>query len=73
MGVSTRDYARSLEELPAGETERSVSKSAVSRRFVALSKRQLGEWLSRPLGELGIRIVLIDGIVLGEHTVLLGG
>ena len=71
VGVSTRDYARSLEELPAGETQRAVSKSAVSRRFVALSKRQLGEWLSRPVGELGIRIVLVDGIVLGEHTVLL--
>lgn len=71
VGVSTRDYARSLEELPAGETDRSISKSAVSRRFVALSKHQLGQWLSRPLGELGIRIVLVDGIVLGEHTVLL--
>lgn len=71
VGVSTRDYARSLEELPGGERERSVSKSAVSRRFVALSKRQLSEWLARPLGELGIRIVLVDGIILGEHTVLL--
>jgi transposase-like protein len=71
VGVSTRNYVRSLEELPAGEKERSVSKSAVSRRFVALSARQLGEWLSRPLGELGIRIVLVDGLVLGEHTVLL--
>lgn len=71
VGVSTRDYARSLDELPEGEAERSVSKRAVSRRFVALSRRQLIEWLSRPLGDLGVRVVLIDGIVLGDHTVLL--
>ena len=71
VGVSTRDYSRSLENLPEGATERSVSKSAVSRRFVALSKRQLSDWLSQPLGDLGVRVVLIDGLVLGEHTVLL--
>lgn len=71
VGVSTRGYARSLEGLPAGETQRSVSKSAVSRRFVALSQRQLTQWISQPLGDLGIRVVMIDGIILGAHTVLL--
>ena len=30
-GVSTRRYARSLDRLPPAETERSTSKSAVSR------------------------------------------
>ena len=35
VGVSTRGYARSLEPLPADIPSRSVSKSAVSRRFVA--------------------------------------
>ena len=37
-GVSTRRYAGTLDELPAPELPRSVSKSAVSRRWVALTK-----------------------------------
>ena len=36
-GVSARKYRGSLEALPAVEGEPAVSKSAVSRRFVALS------------------------------------
>jgi hypothetical protein len=35
VGVSTRDYARSLEPLPAGLEQSGVSRSSVSRRFVA--------------------------------------
>jgi len=34
LGVSTRNYARSLEPTPAALTSRAASKSAVSRRFV---------------------------------------
>ena len=41
-GVSTRRYSRSLDRLPPTETERSTSKSAVSRRFVALTEQKLG-------------------------------
>ena len=37
-GVSTRRYAGTLDELPPPEEALSVSKSAVSRRFVALSQ-----------------------------------
>ena len=35
VGVATRQYARSLEPLPSTMAARGVSKSAVSRRFVA--------------------------------------
>lgn len=40
-GVSTRRYAGTLDVLPAGELQSSVSRSSVSRRFVALSGAQL--------------------------------
>jgi putative transposase len=70
-GVSTRKYERSLEELPEGQAERSTSKSAVSRRFVALSRKQMTEWLSAPLVDRDIRVLVIDGIVFHDHTVII--
>ena len=70
-GVSTRRYERSLEELPEDQEQRSTSKSAVSRRFVALSRKQMTEWLSSPLADRDIRVLVIDGIVFHDHTVIL--
>ncbi|MFN8544569.1 MAG: hypothetical protein U0807_10250 [Candidatus Binatia bacterium] len=37
IGVATRKYRRTLDPLPGHVTERAISKSAVSRRFVALT------------------------------------
>lgn len=71
VGVSTRKYARSLDALPKGETEGSVSKSSVSRRFVAMSSHLLDEWLSQRLAPLDIRAVIIDGIFFRDHCVLI--
>ena len=71
IGVSTRKYARSLDALPEGEAERSVSKSSVSRRFVAMSSRLLDKWLSQPLDPLDIRAVIIDGIFFRDRCVLI--
>jgi putative transposase len=70
-GVSTRKYARSLEPLPEVTTERSVSKSSVSRRFVALSQKQMTAWLNRPLDAIDVRVITIDGIVFRDHTILI--
>ena len=70
-GISTRKYARSLDSLPDEVSERSTSKSAVSRRYVALTTTQLTAWLTTPLGDRHFPIVLIDGIILGDHTVLI--
>jgi len=70
-GVTMRRYARSLEPLPAGEADRSTSRSAVSRRFVALTQKRLAETFSRPLDELDLRVVMIDGIAFRDHCVLL--
>ncbi len=69
-GVSTRRYVRTLDPLPAPEEPRSVSKSAVSRRWVALSQAQLHEWLSCSLKELDLPVVMIDGIHFCERVIL---
>ena len=70
-GISTRKYARSLEPLSEDIAERSTSKSAISRRYVAMTTKQMTTWLTTPLGERHFPIVMIDGIVLGDHTVLI--
>jgi putative transposase len=70
LGVATRKYARSLEALPAGTKSRGTSKSAVSRRFVEATAKNLAEWLGRSLSNLSFAALMLDGIVCGEHTVL---
>ena len=70
-GVSTRKYARSLEPLPAESEERSTSKSSVSRRYVAMTTKQMTTWLTTPLGDRHFPIVMIDGIALGDHVILI--
>ncbi|MGH7288104.1 MAG: IS256 family transposase [Myxococcota bacterium] len=70
-GVSMRRYGRSLDPLPLTEREWGTTRSAVSRRFVALTEVKLGAWFSAPLGELDLCAVMIDGIVFREHCVLL--
>ena len=70
-GVSTRRYAGTLDPVPADVTERATSSSAVSRRFVALSTKRLQAFLSRPLGELDLRAVCIDGKVFRDHCMVI--
>ena len=66
-----RRYRRTLEPLPPPETARSVSKSATSRRFVALSQEQLAQWLSSPLEKLELPVIMIDGIHFRDRVILL--
>jgi putative transposase len=70
LGVSTRGYQRSLEPVPQELGPHGASKSAASRRFVSTTLRELDGWLSRDLSQLRICVVMIDGIVVEEHTVL---
>ena len=70
VGVATRKYARSLEPLPVVAPTRGTSKSAVSRRFVARTRAELDAWTRRPLGELDIVALMLDGIGFGEHTLV---
>lgn len=68
-GVSTRRYRTTLDELPYTERQSSVSKSAVSRRFVALSSAQLQSWLTRRI-DLVLPVVMVDGIHFRDRVVL---
>ena len=68
IGVSTRKYARSLE--PVDVKTRGTSKSAVSRRFVALTEKQLAEVVSGDLKPLDLAVLMIDGIHMADHVVL---
>jgi transposase-like protein len=70
-GVATRKYRRVLDPLPADEREVAVSHSAVSRRFVAESAAVVSTYLQRPLHELDLRVIAIDGIVFRDHTILI--
>ncbi len=65
-GVSTRRYERTGE--PVGrevdEQARSTSKSAVSREFVSRTREHLIELMSRPLADLRLAALMLDGIEL---------
>lgn len=67
-GVSTRNYARSLEPVAEGLASGSDSASSVSRRFVARTTGAVRTFLSRPLEGQDFPIILIDGTGLGDHV-----
>jgi transposase-like protein len=69
-GVSTRRYAGTLDKLPEPDEPLSVSKSSVSRRWVALSQAQLHEWLSASIQKLDLPVVMIDGIHFRDRVIL---
>jgi putative transposase len=70
LGVSTRNYARSMEPVPTSLASRGTSKSAVSRRFVRGTEHTLRELMGRDLGGVAICVVVIDGIHVGDHLVV---
>ena len=70
-GVSTRRYGSTQEPVPLAHNPKAASKSAVSRRFVQLSQEQLAQWLARPIGELDLPVVMIDGIHFRDRVILL--
>ena len=65
-GVSTRRYERTGEPVGAqvDEVARSTSKSAVSREFVSRTRGHLIELMSRPLADLRLAALMLDGIEL---------
>jgi len=66
-GVSTRQYKNVIPQM--ADTV-GVSKSAVSREFVAASEEQLKELCERPLEDLDLLVIYLDGLVFGKHHVL---
>ena len=70
VGVVTRQYARRLEPLEPAIESRSTSKSTVSRRIIARTQQQLDTWRSRPLDDLGLTVLLLDGVHVGDHCLI---
>ncbi len=73
LNVSTRKYHRAV-RLPEGDLAKArgdgTSKSAVSRRFVALSRQKMKAWLASDLSELDLLVIQIDGLHVGDHVLL---
>ena len=68
LGVSSRGYERSLESPPT--RARGASKSAASRQLVAATRSKLTIDLSRRLDEVELIGLLLDGIEIGERTLV---
>jgi putative transposase len=68
-GLSSRRYAVGLE--PVGQrteqTATATSKSAVSRRFVAMTETALADLLARRLDKLDLVALMVDGVHFAEH------
>jgi len=73
INVSTRRFKRSV-RLPEGDVAASdgagLSKSATSRRFVALSTARMKEWMESRLDDLDLLVIQIDGIHKDEDMLL---
>jgi putative transposase len=71
-GVATRRHGDVAE--PVGtELEgrsRSMSKSAISRRFVAATKTAMAELLARSLAEFDVAVLMIDGLEVAGQCVV---
>lgn len=65
--VSTRDYAGVLDEVCDGY---GIQKSSVSRHWKAASSQQLQQILERPLGELDLCVLFLDGKEFHDFTLI---
>ena len=75
VNVSTRKLARAV-RLPEGDLPPvagdGTSKSAASRRFVALSAQRMAEWMGSDLSPLDLLVIQIDGLHVGTDLVMVG-
>ena len=73
INVSTRRFGRAV-RLPEGDVPRGhgsgISKSAASRRFVALSSQKLDAFMNADLSMLDLLVVQIDGLHVSDDLVL---
>ena len=74
INVSTRKVGRAV-RLPGGDVPTpkgaGVTRSAVSRRFVALSAARMQEWMAADLSEMDLLVIQIDGIHIKDDLILL--
>lgn len=75
MNMATRKFGRAVRLPEAGisaEAGCGLSKSAVSRRFKALTQAKLDAWMASDLSELDLVAIQIDGVHLDDHLLMLG-
>jgi transposase-like protein len=65
--VSMRRYSQALEAAAEGH---GVEKSSISRHWKAASAEKLATLLARPLGDLDLVAVMIDGVGFGDETIV---
>jgi putative transposase len=66
-GLSTRHYGAVVKEF---STAYGIEKSAVSENFIEASREKVKQLLERPLGELRLCAVLIDGTAFKDRQII---
>jgi len=66
-GVSTRDYEGVIDDICDGY---GVQKSSVSRHWKAATAKELTAMMERPLGDLDLAVIMIDGIHFHDYTLV---
>ncbi len=75
MNMATRKFGRAVRLPEAGVPAKAgsgLSKSAVSRRFKALTQAKFDEWMASDLSELDLVAIQIDGLHLDDHLLMIG-
>ena len=75
INVSTRKFGRAVRLPEAGvsaEAGSGLSKSAVSRRFKALTEARLAGWMASDLSQLDLLVIQIDGLHLDDTLLMIG-
>ena len=75
ISVSTRKFGRAVRLPEAGVWAAAgsrLSKSAVSRRFKALTEARLAEWMATDLSQHDLLVIQIDGLHLDNSLLMIG-
>lgn len=75
INVATRKFGRAVRLPEAGvpwEDGSGLSKSAVSRRFKALTEARMGEWMASDLSHLDLLVIQIDGLHMTDKLLMIG-
>ena len=67
LGISTRRYEAAVEGFGEGY---GIRKASVSRHWKAASARDLAQLVERPLGELDLVGIMVDGVHFADTTVI---
>ncbi len=67
-GISTRRYEEGVSKFLEGY---GTSSSSVSRRMIAATAQKIKEMFERRLEELELAVLMIDGIHIGDYTVVI--